>query len=40
MAVHLRNTRLVFLNQLRFIGIFTITRRVQRNLAVMAKQGF
>ncbi len=39
LAVHLRNTRLALLNQLRFKGIFTVTRRVQLNLAVIAKQG-
>lgn len=40
LAVHLRNTRLVLLNQLRFKGIFTIARRIQLNLAIIAKQRF
>ena len=36
LAVHLRNARLVLLNQLRFEGVFTVTRRVQFDLAVIA----
>ena len=38
LAVYLREPRLVLLNQLRFEGVFTVTRRVQFNLAITAKQ--
>ena len=38
LAVYLRAPRLVPLNQLRFEGVFTVTRRVQFNLAITAKQ--
>lgn len=40
LAVHLRNARLVLLNQLRFKGIFTVTRRAQFYLAVIAQHRF
>lgn len=40
LVAHLRNTRLVFLNQLGFKGFFTIARRAQLNFAVIAKQLF
>lgn len=40
LAIHLRYTCLVFLYQLRHKGIFTVTRRVEFNLSIVAQQRF